>query len=114
MKVSISSSMAKRVTSAVEKINTHFAVAANPIDEIHTRKHEIATSVKAGEPAPDAFAQEATLRELTVEQLADLVLSKPSPIDVSDERELNRQRLLLAVAAARTPADIDAALAGLA
>lgn len=113
MKVSLASSMPKRAAAAVEQINAHFAVAANPLDEIHARKREIAIAVKAGTSPPDAFAQEAGLRGVTVEQLADLVLSKPCPVTAADERELNRQKLLLAVAAAKTPAAIDSVLAAL-
>lgn len=113
MKISLTSAMAQRIAIAQEKINAQYAVAVSALDAIHVRKREIATAVKAGETPPDSFAQEASLRSITPEQLADIVLSKPCPITAADERELKRQRMLLAVAAATTPDAIDAVLAGL-
>jgi hypothetical protein len=116
MKVELQSSMTSRIASAQESINAHFAsvgAQSAAIDAIHTRKREIAADVKAGQAAPDAFQQEAELRGVTADDLADLILSKPCPIVAADERELQRQRILLAVEAAKTPADIEAALSAL-
>ncbi|EKS29267.1 hypothetical protein [Afipia felis] len=116
MKISLSSSMSTRIDNARDAVNVHFAnisAQSASIDAVHTRKREIAAQVKAGEPAPDAFSQEAELRDITVAELSDIVLAKPCPIAAADARELERQRSLLAVEAAKTPAEIDAALSAL-
>ncbi len=48
---------------------------------------------------------EADLRGVTVAELSALILSKP---DTFAERELQRQRIMMAIEAARTPAELDA------
>jgi hypothetical protein len=116
MKIALSSNMAKRIDDARDQINAHFvslSAQSAALDAIHMRKREIASEVKPGEAAPDALAQEAALRGITPEQLADLILSKPCPIAAADERELERQRMLLTVESATTPSAIDAVLAAI-
>lgn len=113
MKISLQSSMSKRIDGARDQINAHFAnmsAQSAALDTIHIRKREIAAQVKAGTPAPDSFTQEAALRDISADDLAELILSKDDPIAMSDERELERQKMLLAVEAATTPAAIDEVL----
>lgn len=116
MKVSLNSSMPKRIADARDQINAHFAnlsAQSAALDSIHMRKREIAAQVKVGDSTPDAFAQEAALRNLSSTDLAELILSKPCPVAAADARELERQRLLLAVETAKTPAEINAVIASL-
>lgn len=82
-------------------------------DQAHAAKRSTAAAVKAGRVLgdDDPLAAEAKLRSMTVDQFADVILSKP---DSSGQRELERQRHLLAVDAAKTPADIELIQAALA
>jgi hypothetical protein len=101
--------------AAAEQINSNFAnIAAAEAhrDQAHRHKRETAQRVMSGTALPDdhPFAQEASLRGLPPEELARDVLGKT---DNFAARELKRQKLLLAVAAAKTPADIDEVLAAL-
>lgn len=77
---------------------------------VHQRKAEQARAVLTGDVA-STFAAEAELRGLKVEDFANLVLSKAKAGDGYNEVELMRQRALLAVETATTPAEIEAILA---
>jgi hypothetical protein len=115
MKVALQSSMSMRIAVARDAINAHFAaVAAQQAhrDQAHTGKRAVATQVTAGTSLSDddPFAVEASLRSMSIADLAMEVLSKP---DTFAARELERQRLLLAVEAAKTPAEIETAIASL-
>lgn len=102
MKIVLSPMPALRV-SAVARINAHFNSMAQPhVDAAHAAKRKAAS---AGVPYPDWFAQEAALRGITADALADLVTSKPDNVAA---RELERQRTLAKVDAAKTPAELDA------
>lgn len=104
MKLTLDPMPALRFTAA-GKVNTHFDGLARPHrDAAHAMKRATA---KAGAPYPEWFAQEAALRKITPQALADIVLSKP---DVVAERELHRQRAMLALDEAKTPAEISALL----
>jgi hypothetical protein len=108
-------SIETQIDAATAQINSHFAsIAAAEAhrDQAHRHKRATAAQVMSGVALPEdhPFAQEACLRGLPPEELARDVLGKP---DHFSARELKRQKLLLAVAAAKTPADIDAALAAL-
>ena len=92
---------------AVTKINATFNTLAAPhIDAAHAEKRKAAA---AGAPYPDWFTAEATLRGITPEALAVLIADKPDNIG---ERELARQQALAAIAAATSPAELDAIVKG--
>lgn len=94
--------------AAVDTVNAHFnTLALNNVhrDAAHAQKREWArgdTSKLAGE---------ATLRGTTADTLAAIILAKPDNVG---EREHLRQLSLLQVEAAKTPADLDAAVKQLA
>jgi hypothetical protein len=92
---------------AVAKINATFNTQAQPhVDAAHDAKRKAAAS---GAPYPDWFTAEAALRGITPEALAALIASKPDNVGA---RELSRQQALAAIAAAKTPADLDAIVKG--
>jgi len=92
---------------ATRKINQAFAHHSS-VDghrtHAHARKREIANSVMNGGAAPDAFAEEAKLRSISVDALAKMIISKPAPIDAF---ELERQRRLIAIEQATTKDELD-------
>ena len=99
--------------AAVDKINEHYLGRLGgglPWTTAHRRKAEHARAALAGDIAP-TFVAEAELRGMTVGDFAHLVLAKAAKDDGWDAAELERQRALLAVDAAQTPAEIDAILA---
>jgi hypothetical protein len=75
-------------------------------DQAHAQKRQAARNVMM-DPAHDTpeFTSEATLRGITPAALAALVLSKPDNVA---QRELHRQKIMAKIAAAATPADLDA------
>lgn len=88
---------------AITKINAIFNTLAAPhIDAAHAEKRKAAA---VGAPFPDWFIAEATLRRITPDALAALIASKPDNVGA---RELSRQQALAAIAAATTPAELDA------
>lgn len=88
---------------AKAKVNAHFNNLTQPHrDAAYAMKRNAAT---VGAPYPAWFTQEATLRGITPAALASLILSKP---DVLSQRELRRQRAMLTLDMAKTPAEIDA------
>lgn len=104
------------VRSAAEfRLNEHFnRIASHEIhrDQAHRQKREVAGRVLAGEVLPDdhPFAAEAALRSMSVQDFAAAVAAKPDNVQA---REIARQRLMLRIADANTPADIDAVLANI-
>lgn len=99
-------SMPVRRAKATSEINEHFnALASKEVhrDMAHAAKRSAAAAVLAGGSALAWFTAEADLRGVTVEALAADIASKP---DNAAERELKRQRLMLAIAAATTPDEI--------
>ncbi|MGB3042438.1 MAG: hypothetical protein WBB98_04560 [Xanthobacteraceae bacterium] len=109
MKLSIDPMPAYRDGAAV-KVNAHFANLASLSamrEAAWTRKRQIAQAAKGG-AWTDAFEQEAVLRGMSSPEFADLILSKPDPTSLADARELQRQTALLAIDAAKTPAELDA------
>lgn len=100
---------------AVAEVNARFVQQAANVamqESVWRRKREIAEAVQAGGDVA-LLAPEAALRGLSVAQLVTLILSKPDPATLSDARELRRQTALLAIDAAKSPAELDAILAGL-
>jgi hypothetical protein len=82
-----------RVNAAFEgRNNSHVAQA-------HAQKRAWATT------NDERLKPEADLRGITVAELAGLILSKP---DDFAARELERQRIMLAIDAATTPAKLEA------
>lgn len=105
--------MVEKRERAVAQINAHFShqyLSGAFCRQSHLVKAEQARAALDGDVAP-TFAAEAELRGMTVEEFANLVLRKASEDDGWDAAELERQRALLAVDAAQTPAEIDAILA---
>lgn len=99
--------------SATLKINERFnAIAATNLhrDHAYRRKREVANAVMRSESldAAHPFAREARMRGISVRELADVVAAKA---DTIDQREGERQRLLLEIEAATTPDAITAILA---
>lgn len=100
---------------AERRLNEHFnrlASAELHRDQAHRQKRETAADVLSGEPLPEAhpFAQEAVLRGLTVQAFATDIANRPDNVQI---REIVRQRLMLRIAAASTPAEIDGILANI-
>lgn len=98
---------------ATDKINARYLnlIRADLVKRtVHQRKAEQARAALAGNVEP-TFAAEADLRGLKVEEFSNLVLNKAKADDGYNEIELMRQRALLAVEAAATPAEIEAILA---
>ena len=112
MKLTLDPMPALRATAAV-KVNGHFARLAGATmhqESAWRRKREIARDVRSGDAAGMAISEEASLRGLTIQAFADLILAKPDPAQIADTRELGRQTALLAIDAAATPAELDALL----
>jgi aminopeptidase N len=108
MKIAIDD-MPKRRANAVAEVNRVFnelALQNAHRDQAHDRKREIASQIANVTP-PEAFAVEAEMRGISVEDLAALILSK---FDARDMRELERQKLLSRIEAAKTPGPIHEAL----
>lgn len=104
----------QRKAAAVAAVNAHFgstAAAAAMRESAWVRKRDIARR-HSNERTYD-FEMEARLRGLSSDELADLILSKPDPTALADARELQRQTALIAIDAAKTPAELDAIIAGL-
>lgn len=94
--------------AAEDKINQHFNEISKTFlhrDKAHASKRAIAESVVNGGASTDEFVEEATLRGLSPLDLAKLILSKP---DTLAARELQRQKLMIAIQSAGTPEALDA------
>lgn len=97
--------MAAVRSDAEDKIAQRFMPA--PTDMAHARKRAMAESVSSGGAVPDEFAAAAALEGSEPAALAALILSKPDAIVTRDN---DRRRLVLAVRAAKSPAEVDALL----
>lgn len=81
--------------AAKDRISQRYDAQAQPHrDAAYARKKQIATEIMAGGQVPHDFSHEAELRKLTVQRLAQIILSKPDSIG---DRELNRQKEIAAV-----------------
>ncbi|MGB6080201.1 MAG: hypothetical protein WBF99_12155 [Xanthobacteraceae bacterium] len=101
---------------AVKQINAYFANHMSLHAQrslAHRRKADQAAAVLAGAAPAEGFAAEAALRGLAVRNFATLVSSKAGAADDLDAIELRRQRALLAIDAATTPAAIETVLKSL-
>lgn len=110
MKVKLDPMPALRATAA-SRVTARFSTLT--LADIHRelvwrRKREIADAVIGGADAPAHFAEEAALRGLTPSALAALIAAKPNPAAALDARELDRQKMLLAIDASKTPAELTA------
>ena len=97
---------------AVERVNARFSIEAirgQFKESVYGRKRAVALSVLDGSRLPDdhPFVAEGALRGLSQDEFAHLIADKPDASAESDARELCRQRLLLAISAAKSPAEID-------
>jgi hypothetical protein len=82
------------------KVNEAFnSTAQSHVAQAHAQKRLWAMT---NDPA---LQPEADLRGITVAELSALILAKP---DTFAERELRRQQIMMAIDAARTPAELDA------
>lgn len=77
------------------------------IEAAHRAKRRQAETVLSGGPATVEFAGEAELRGISIEEFAQMIVAKP---DELAERELDRQRALIAVDAATSRYDIERAM----
>jgi len=97
---------------AIERVNARFSVEtarAQFKEGVYARKRVIAQSILGGNRLPDdhPFVAEGALRGLSQDEFASVVVGKPDASVESDARELCRQRMLMAISAARSPAEID-------
>lgn len=98
MKLMIDPMPAKR-QARKDKVNAAFnALAASHVAQAHAAKRRWA------ETLDERLKPEADLRGITLEELAALILSKP---DVFAERELERQKIMMAIEATQTPDELD-------
>jgi hypothetical protein len=89
--------------AAVVKVNEQFNCQATQNihrDAAHSHKRTVAAAVLAGAEPTAEFIAEATLRDVSAAALAADIASRPN---LAAARELERQRLLLAIEAATTP-----------
>ena len=90
---------------AISKIQNHFRGLSDVHrDAAQKTKREIARAVLAGGEPTAEFAAEAELRGTTATGLAAVIAEKPDTVMI---RELERQKILLAIEAAMSPAQID-------
>lgn len=97
---------------AIERVNARFSIEtarAQFKEGVYARKRAIAQSILDGNRLPDdhPFVAEGALRGLSQEEFAILIADKPDASAESDAREMCRQRLLMAISAAKSPAEID-------
>lgn len=98
--------------AAKNKVDFHFNELAKSglhRDAARQQKRLAAQRLLAGQDVT-SLDVEAAARGISPQQLAQLVLSKP---DELQDREDNRQRLFAAIAAAKTPQELDAITSGL-
>jgi hypothetical protein len=96
---------------AKDRINQQFATKFQDSYRhvVHARKREIAALVKAGQEPTAEFIMEANIRMLTVQEFADIILSKISDLD---KAELERQRLLSMIDSASTIEELKTIVGG--
>lgn len=107
--------MTKPRAACVAKVNAHFAaleLAAAHKERVYIRKREIAWNIMEGVRLADdhPFVEEARLRGLPQEEFARDVINKPDVSSAADGRELHRQRILLRLAAAKAPDELQQVL----
>ncbi len=94
------------LAEATRIVNERYnAIAAQNIhrDAAHAYKRTVAVAILAGGETPTEFAAEAKLRGMTPVALAADIAGRPNE---AAQRELDRQRELIAIAAATKPADL--------
>jgi len=97
----------------IARINSHFqslAIANIHREQDWKRKREVAQAVLNGGAVTPEFSSEARLRNMDEAAFAELVLSKPDPVDA---RALARQQALLALDKATTLGELSAILESL-
>ncbi len=81
------------------RVNDAFGKIGNQhLDQAYAQKREWAKSLD------DRLLPEAELRGVSVEKLAELILSKPDTVAVREEK---RQRILAKIEKAKTPAELE-------
>lgn len=98
----------KAAMATVDGLFNHLAHEHLHRDHAHASKRSIARLVVAGGAPTPEFMAEATVRGATPTDLASLILSKP---DKHAGRELARQKIMLKIDHAATPAEVDGILA---
>ena len=87
-------------TARKDRVNGAFnQTAGSHVSQAHAQKRLWATT------QDERLKPEADLRGITVAELSALILTKPDDLA---ERELHRQRLMLAIESAQTPQELDA------
>lgn len=97
---------------ATRRINERFAGIATANahrDHVHARKRADAQIVADGGAPSELLSAEAEMRGVAVHELAALIVSKP---DTVAARELERQRIMLAVDRAASKDELAALLGG--
>src|SRR4051812_24491916 len=94
------------VKRAERRINLHRVASTQ--DLAHDRKRQIAQAVLAGIEPPPEFQQAAEIEGVSVEALANIIVSKP---DVLMMAENGRRTMIVAVRKAKSPQEVDAILA---
>lgn len=98
----------KAAMDTVNGLFNHLAHEHLHRDHAHASKRSIAGLVVAGGAPTPEFMAEATARGGTPTDLALLILSKP---DKHASRELSRQKIMLKIEQAVTPAEVDGIIA---
>lgn len=107
MKIVVNDPMPGLRLAKKEKVNSGFAAIAARnlhVEQAHAQKLTWAATNDA------KLKPEADLRYITVEQLASLILSKSE--DAPAARELQRQKIMMQIDKATTPAELDAIRTG--
>jgi len=108
MKILLPDPMVDHRNKAKRDVNQKFAAMVDPLERIHARKRELASMVMAGQPLPDdhPFVLEAKERGLPPEEFARDIVYKPCVTLAADQREYERQCVLIKLDAAKTPGEI--------
>lgn len=99
----IASNKVNRAFSLEASQNAHKALA-------YPEKRASAEAVLSGGAPSAEFVAEAALRGLSLEEMAQLVISKPVPTIA--QRELDRQKLMFQIEASEDPSELEAIVAG--
>ena len=105
MKITVSPMLALRA-AAVDRVNAHFnGISSKEVhrDQAHAAKRRAAVTLLAGGEAYPEFYAEAEMLGMSSIDFAMGIAAKP---DNAAARELERQRLMLAIAAAKHPDEL--------
>ena len=102
------------IADAEAQVNEHYnrlAAMSAQQDQEHAIKRVLAQQVGAGQPASPEFAAAAAIEGVSIDALAATVVAKPDDVLI---RANARRALVLKMRAAQIPADLTAALIGVA